>query len=413
MIYYALEVIFMMESIKRKFKDLKKKETISFIIFIFSNLFLSCSLYAVSMTCFVNSEGSSLITSGVGGIAIILSRYVLPSLGVTLDQNILFSIFYVLMNVPLFFIAYKHIGKIFAVFTLSNVLLSSLIISLIDPNMWNFLNVSSMDMLTISLFSGLFTGLAIGFALKGNFSTGGTDIISLTLSIKKGISFGKYQMIINGIKYKVGRGSVVLTHPGDNRINYSFYTCDTIHFTTDEPSIIEFIKRIPTVINIYDYDFHYDFFKEVYKHYSTIDEDDLSFFMASDILQYLCFLKKESNDLNSSYGYINPSLRRCVDYIKSNYSNKLCLDEIAEAANISVSYMHKLFKKTFNKTPLEYITEIRIQKAKYLLVSTRLKISNISEKVGFDSITNFYITFKANTGISPGTFRKNTPKKVL
>ena len=188
----------MMESIKRKFKNLKKKETISFIIFIFSNLFLSCSLYAISMTCFVNSKGSNLITSGVGGIAIILSRYVLPSLGVTLDQNILFSIFYVLMNIPLFFIAYKHIGKIFAVFTLSNVLLSSLIISFIDPNLWSFLEVEKMDMLTISLFSGLFTGLAIGFALKGNFSTGGTDIISLTLSIKKGISFGKYQMIING-----------------------------------------------------------------------------------------------------------------------------------------------------------------------------------------------------------------------
>ena len=108
----------MMESIKRKFKDLKKKETISFILFIFSNLFLSCSLYAISMTCFVNSEGSSLITSGVGGIAIILSRYVAPSLGITLDQNILFSFFNLLMNIPLFFIAYKHIGKIFAVFTL-------------------------------------------------------------------------------------------------------------------------------------------------------------------------------------------------------------------------------------------------------------------------------------------------------
>ena len=234
----------MMESIKRKFKDLKKKETISFILFIFSNLFLSCSLYAISMTCFVNSEGSSLITSGVGGIAIILSRYVLPSLGVTLDQNILFSIFYVLMNVPLFFIAYKHIGKIFAVFTLSNVLLSSLIISLIDPNMWNFLKVSSMDMLTISLFSGLFTGLAIGFALKGNFSTGGTDIISLTLSIKKGISFGKYQMIINGVIMVLGG----IASKNWNAILYTFvyigvssYVVELIH-TRNRKVLLEVVS---------------------------------------------------------------------------------------------------------------------------------------------------------------------------
>ena len=234
----------MMESIKRKFKDLKKKETISFILFIFSNLFLSCSLYAISMTCFVNSKGSNLITSGVGGIAIILSRYILPSLGVTLDQNTLFSIFYVLMNIPLFFIAYKHIGKVFAVFTLSNVLLSSLIISLINPSVWDFLEVEKMDMLTISLFSGLFTGLAIGFALKGNFSTGGTDIISLTLSIKKGISFSKYQMIINGVIMLLGG----IASKNWNAILYTFvyigvssYVVELIH-TRNRKVLLEVVS---------------------------------------------------------------------------------------------------------------------------------------------------------------------------
>ena len=234
----------MLESIKRKFKDLKKKETISFILFIFSNLFLSCSLYAISMTCFVNSKGSNLITSGVGGIAIILSRYILPSLGVTLDQNTLFSIFYVLMNIPLFFIAYKHIGKVFAVFTLSNVMLSSLIISLINPSVWDFLEVEKMDMLTISLFSGLFTGLAIGFALKGNFSTGGTDIISLTLSIKKGISFSKYQMIINGIIMALGG----IASKNWNAILYTFvyigvssYVVELIH-TRNRKVLLEVVS---------------------------------------------------------------------------------------------------------------------------------------------------------------------------
>ena len=234
----------MLESIKRKFKDLKKKETVTFLLFILSNLVLSCSLYAISMTCFVNSKGSNLITSGVGGIAIILSRYILPSLGVTLDQNTLFSIFYVLMNIPLFFIAYKHIGKVFAVFTLSNVLLSSLIISLINPSVWDFLQVEKMDMLTISLFSGLFTGLAIGFALKGNFSTGGTDIISLTLSIKKGISFGKYQMIINGVIMLLGG----IVSKNWNAILYTFvyigvssYVVELIH-TRNRKVLLEVVS---------------------------------------------------------------------------------------------------------------------------------------------------------------------------
>ena len=154
------------------------------------------------MTCFVNSEGSNLLTSGMSGLALIISRYVLPDLGVTLDVNLMFSILYVVFNIPLFFIAYKNIGKIFAILTFSNVILTSVVISSINPEIWSFLKVDTMEDITIALFAGIFTGLAIGLALKGNFSTGGTDILSLSLSIKKGVSFGKYQMIFNGlIKY--------------------------------------------------------------------------------------------------------------------------------------------------------------------------------------------------------------------
>lgn len=221
------------------------------------------------------------------------------------------------------------------------------------------------------------------------------------------------EMVINGIEYKVGRGSIVLTRPGDERMNYSFYTCDAVHFTTQDTALKEFIEKIPVVINVYDYDYHYSFFKNVYKHYSTVDEKELNFYMTSDILHYLCFLKRESNGLSSLNGYIIPSLNKCVDYIKNNYDSKICLDDIASKANVSVSYMHKLFKKSFNKTPLEYLTEMRIQKAKYLLVSTNMKIVDISEKTGFESTANFYIAFKAKVGMSPSSFRKATPQTLL
>ena len=156
------------------------------------------------MTCFVNSEGSNLLTSGISGLALIISRYVLPDLGVTLDVNLMFSILYVVFNIPLFFIAYKNIGKIFAILTFSNVILTSTVISSINPEIWSFLKVDTMEDITIALFAGIFTGLAIGFALKGNFSTGGTDILSLSLSIKKGVSFGKYQMMFNGLIMVLG-----------------------------------------------------------------------------------------------------------------------------------------------------------------------------------------------------------------
>lgn len=194
----------MKKSILSYIRYLKKNQKIWFIISVVLYLLLSGFLYAISMTCFVNSEGSNLLTSGISGLALIISRYVLPDLGVTLDVNLMFSILYVVFNIPLFFIAYKNIGKIFAILTFSNVILTSTVISSINPEIWSFLKVDTMEDITIALFAGIFTGLAIGFALKGNFSTGGTDILSLSLSIKKGVSFGKYQMMFNGLIMVLG-----------------------------------------------------------------------------------------------------------------------------------------------------------------------------------------------------------------
>lgn len=208
---------------------LKKNQKIWFAISVVLYLLLSGFLYAISMTCFVNSEGSNLLTSGISGLALIISRYVLPTLGVTLDVNLMFSILYVVFNIPLFFIAYKNIGKIFAILTFSNVILTSIVISSINPEIWSFLKVDTMEDITIALFAGIFTGLAIGFALKGNFSTGGTDILSLSLSIKKGVSFGKYQMMFNGLIMVLGG---FLSHEW-NAILYTFVYLGTSSYVVD------------------------------------------------------------------------------------------------------------------------------------------------------------------------------------
>lgn len=235
----------MKDSIVKKIDQYKKtNHRVWFIISVIMYLALSCFLYAVSMTCFVNSEGSNLLTSGMSGLALVFARYVFPNLGVTLDVNLMFSILYVTLNIPLFFIAYKYIGKIFAVLTFSNVILTSLIISLINPSIWAFLNVDKMEDITIALFAGIFTGLAIGFALKGNFSTGGTDVLSLALSIKKGVSFGKYQMMFNGFIMILGG---ILSKEW-NAILYTFvylgtssYVIDLIH-TRNRKVLLEVVS---------------------------------------------------------------------------------------------------------------------------------------------------------------------------
>ena len=96
-----------------------------------------------------------------------------------------------------------------------------------------------------------------------------------------------------------------------------------------------------------------------------------------------------------------------IKYIAKNYSNDALTNEIlAEICNISEVYLRKLFLKHLNLTPKQYISEIRLSKAKQLLSDGILKINAISEQCGFSSSYNFSRFFKDKTGITPTEYLK-------
>lgn len=96
-------------------------------------------------------------------------------------------------------------------------------------------------------------------------------------------------------------------------------------------------------------------------------------------------------------------------YLKENiFDHALTIGDIARASNISEVYFRKLFKEKYGVSPLHYITDIRIKKAKTMLISDLdLSISNISVSCGFVDIYSFSRVFKKIVGISPLNFKKN------
>lgn len=94
-------------------------------------------------------------------------------------------------------------------------------------------------------------------------------------------------------------------------------------------------------------------------------------------------------------------------YIQRNYMNKITLDELAELANLSVSYFCKFFKSMFEKTAVEYINEYRIEKACLLLTQTDDKIIDIAFSVGFENFSYFIRKFKILKGMTPSKYRSN------
>jgi len=98
---------------------------------------------------------------------------------------------------------------------------------------------------------------------------------------------------------------------------------------------------------------------------------------------------------------------QAIEYIEKNYKNKLTIKEIAEAADMSESLFYKKFRKYTNTSPTDYIHEIRIRHAKYLLLNTDEQIKYIAYETGFHNASYFVKQFSEATGVSPKQFRDN------
>ncbi|MEK4040197.1 AraC family transcriptional regulator [Paenibacillus sp. FSL L8-0493] len=95
-----------------------------------------------------------------------------------------------------------------------------------------------------------------------------------------------------------------------------------------------------------------------------------------------------------------------VNYVNQHYMEPLKLCEISRQFDISSSYLCRTFKESTGFSFIEYINNIRIKKARDLLVGSSFNVTEIAGMVGFDNTSHFGRTFKLIMGISPLCFRK-------
>lgn len=95
-----------------------------------------------------------------------------------------------------------------------------------------------------------------------------------------------------------------------------------------------------------------------------------------------------------------------TSFIDQNYQNEVSLYDIAARFHVSREYISRKFKQKHGINIPEYINRIRITKAKVLLQNPDMKVTAISELVGFKNDKYFSLVFKKQEGISPKEFRK-------
>lgn len=104
---------------------------------------------------------------------------------------------------------------------------------------------------------------------------------------------------------------------------------------------------------------------------------------------------------------LNPHVRKALDYIEGNYMCNISTEDIARAAGIHVGHLHRIFPAETGMTIGEYLTHLRIEKAKSLLMHTDISNSSIASRTGISSQQYFCRLFKKETGMSPQEYRKS------
>jgi len=127
-------------------------------------------------------------SSGATGLAQILSVLSQRFIGFTIPVSLTFYA----INIPLMIVAWYQIGHKFTIFTFITVSMSSLFIQFVP------VITLTNDPIMNALFGGVVMGTGIGFALRNNISSGGTDIVSLTIRKRTGKNVGSISFFVNG-----------------------------------------------------------------------------------------------------------------------------------------------------------------------------------------------------------------------
>lgn len=106
-------------------------------------------------------------------------------------------------------------------------------------------------------------------------------------------------------------------------------------------------------------------------------------------------------------------IAKALEYISENYASPLTLPQVAKAVHLSPNYFSKLFCRVHGYGFAEYVTFVRIGKAKEFLAKTNKGVTYIAYECGFGSFPTFSRAFKKQTGYTPTEYRKRKQSNLL
>lgn len=145
-----------------------------------------------------------------------------------------------------------------------------------------------------------------------------------------------------------------------------------------------------------------NFMTEYEENYNNRDEilTSLSILITNEIIRGL--LKIQGNNNNN---ITDTEILKAIDYMNANFGDKITLRTLCSVTNMSESNFNKLFREQTGISPIKYLINLRIKKAKKFLRNTEFSITDISMKCGFYSVSHFSSCFTNMVSISPTEYQ--------
>lgn len=235
-------------------------------------------------------------------------------------------------------------------------------------------------------------------------------------------------IVLNGAEYKVRSSDIVFKRPGmfnqgiapytnywvsfnlvgeSRRVDRYYVFQDNQEFQCNYRN--EWLDRIPVFSHAESTSMFDMLFQNIYNEYIKGSSSSI-ILLRSYLLQLLYYLHPDSyNNLDphiskpSAYYGI---FKKVCGYIDVHLKDRLNLGTLAEIAGLDPFHFHKIFTRHFEVTPAKYITRLRMEKARNLLVQSNMPVTEIAVESGIPDLPHFCKTFRKSENISPGEFRR-------
>lgn len=205
----------------------------------------------------------------------------------------------------------------------------------------------------------------------------------------------------------------ICAKPGQQRYSSLPFKCYYLHLKAGNAPAEKMLDALPDAFQIGDTGEYRSIFNRMMR--TDFPNREVQILHLSSCLnEVLTLALRDSNIGTFQSGVIGnkKALLASEQYLHDHYQQSVSLNKLAEVANISPIYFHRLFTAYFHKTPNQYLLDLRVEQAKRKLLEEDFSLVDIALSCGFTSQSYFCNRFKSITGLTPLQYRRKELSKV-